>query len=445
MTIHHLTSAWGRAFGAFAVLLLLAACGEDDGRGVADAGATGMAPADDVGITVAKGFRATVYADDLGALRHIAVSANGDVYAALSSRGSTKGIVALRDSDGDHVADVIKRFGSVGGTGIAFKDGYLYRSSDTAVYRWKLKPGELVPSAPREVIAKGFGTERQHAAKSLALDDAGNLYVNVGAPANACQRQMRTKGSPGMAPCPLLERYGGIWRFDADRPDQDQMADGTRFVSGTRNVVALAWNDAGGGLYGVQHGRDQLGQLWPEYFDEAQNAELPAEEFLRFEEGAVLGWPYTYYDGIQGKRMLAPEYGGDGKTEAEPGKYPDPLLAFPAHWAPNGLLFYTGTAFPERYRGGAFVAFHGSWNRAPLPQQGYKVVFVPFKDGQPAGDWEVFADGFAGTEPLISPRDARFRPMGLAQSPDGALYIADSVKGRIWRIDYVGEPEAVRN
>jgi glucose/arabinose dehydrogenase len=111
-----------------------------------------------------------------------------------------------------------------------------------------------------------------------------------------------------------------------------------------------------------------------------------------------------------------------------------PIMAFPAHWAPNDLLFYTGTMFPERYRKGAFVAFHGSWNRAPLEQRGYFVAFIPFNGDTPSGEWEVFAEGFAGGETVESPRDAAYRPMGLAQGPDGSLYIADSQKGRIWRI-----------
>lgn len=113
-------------------------------------------------------------------------------------------------------------------------------------------------------------------------------------------------------------------------------------------------------------------------------------------------------------------------------------MAFPGHWAPNDLLFYTGDAFPAGARGGAFIAFHGSWNRAPLPQGGYQLVFVPFEGAEPAGAWTTFADAFKGAEVLGDSRDARFRPMGLAQGPDGALYIADSVQGRIWRVTWQG-------
>ena len=133
---------------------------------------------------------------------------------------------------------------------------------------------------------------------------------------------------------------------------------------------------------------------------------------------------------------MAPEYGGDGDKVGRCDQYDDPIMAFPAHWAPNDLLFYTHDKFPDEYQGGALIAFHGSWNRAPLPQQGYKVVFVPFDNTLPAGDWQVFANGFAGQETFYSTRDAQFRPMGLAQGPNGELYITDSQIGRVWRVTY---------
>ena len=114
-----------------------------------------------------------------------------------------------------------------------------------------------------------------------------------------------------------------------------------------------------------------------------------------------------------------------------------PAAAYPGHWAPNALAFYTGTQFPEKYRGGAFIAFHGSWNRAPEPQAGYNVVFQPFSGGKPSGDYEIFADGFAGPR-----RRSRVRhgtgPSGLAVAPDGALYVSDDTGGRIWRVVHGG-------
>jgi mono/diheme cytochrome c family protein len=137
--------------------------------------------------------------------------------------------------------------------------------------------------------------------------------------------------------------------------------------------------------------------------------------------------------------MLAPEYGGDGEKTGRCVEAKDPLLGFPGHWGPNDLLFYQGDLFPEKYKNGAFVAFHGSWNRLGHEQQGYNVVFIPMENGLPSGEWEVFADGFKGPEPIESSADAIYRPCGLAEGPDGSLYIADSQQGRIWRIMYYEE------
>ena len=184
----------------------------------------------------------------------------------------------------------------------------------------------------------------------------------------------------------------------------------------------------------MQHGRDQLDMV-PQYFSAKQSAELPAECMYKISKGDNAGWPYIYYDPFKKQKMLAPEYGGDGKKEGS-NQYIDPVAAYPAHLAPNGLLFYTGDMFPEKYRNGAFIAFHGSWNRSPEPQAGYFVVFQSFKDGKPSGDWEVFADGFAGVEQVNSPRQAQHRPCGLAQGPDGSLYVSDDVKGTIYKITY---------
>jgi glucose/arabinose dehydrogenase len=394
---------------------------------------------EEAGIRVPEGFDVKVFAEDVGRARHVAVRDNGDVYVALRQPNQGGGVAALRDQDGDGAADRVEYFGDHAGTGIAIRGGFLYASSDRAIVRYPLPEGdELVPQSAPEAVVEGFPEQRSHASKAFTFDDAGNLYVNVGAPSNACQEQDRTQGSPGQEPCPLLESHAGIWRFDADRTDQS-FADGERFITGTRNVVALDWNPLTGEVYFAMHGRDQLHDLFADLYTAEQSAELPGEEFHRMRAGANYGWPYTYWDRLAGQRVVGPEYGGDGATPAEEGAYEAPLLAFPGHWAPNDLLFYTAEdGFPEPARGGAFIAFHGSWNRAPLPQSGYHVVFVPFEDGAPAGDWAVFADGFEGAEVLADSDDARFRAMGLAQGPDGALYIADSVKGRIWRVTHDG-------
>ena len=175
---------------------------------------------------------------------------------------------------------------------------------------------------------------------------------------------------------------------------------------------------------------------WSALYTAEQGANEPAEELVQLERGADFGWPYCYFDLSQQKLVLAPEYGGDGKAIGLCAGKRAPVAAFPAHWAPNDLAIYDGQQFPAPYRGGAFIAFHGSWNRAPSPQGGYNVVFQPLADGKPSGNYVVFADGFAGASK--EPGRAAHRPSGLAVGPDGALYVSDDQRGRIWRIVFSG-------
>ncbi len=392
-------------------------------------------------LSLAEGFEYSVIARDLGRVRHIAVRANGDLYANLREpTADGKSLVALRDSDHDGVPETIEYFSDHGGgTGIAIHGSYLYFSSRTEVFRMRWASNEeLVPSGKTETVVTGLPEQRSHAAKSITIDDRSRLYVNIGAPSNACQVKARFPGSPGQRPCPQLEKQGTIWRFAANKAGQTLERNGVRHATGLRNVVALQWNRTAGDLFGVQHGRDQLHALFDKLYTPKQSAELPAEEFLRLSEGFVGGWPYTYYDPDLNARMVAPEYGGDGKKKSPAGKYPEPIHAFPAHYAPNGLLFYEGTQFPERYREGAFIAWRGSWNRGEFGQEGYRVDFLPMNKGVKTGEPETFVDGFAGPKPIPESTNAEFRPMGLATAPDGSLYVSDTEKGWIWRIRYVG-------
>lgn len=386
------------------------------------------------GITLPAGFKATVVADTVGRARHIVTAANGDLYVMLFRLKNGKGILRLRDTNKDGVADEALSFGSYAGTGITIKDGYLYASSNKEVFRYKLNERQEVinPDAPERIIT-GLIDRNTHNTKSLVLDNAGNIYVNIGAPSNACQIEDRKKGSPAPDPCPLLDSVGGVWQFRADKPDQSY-PEGIRYATGIRNIMGLDWNQTTNSLYAMQHGRDNLNSLFPDMYNEEESAELPAEELFRINKGDDFGWPYCYFDWQQNKKVLAPEYGGDKKKEGRCADKKKPIYAFPGHWAPNALMFYTGNQFPEKYRNGAFIAFHGSWNRAPKPQAGYFVVFLPFKDGMPSGDYEIFADGFAGG--FREPARSLYRPCGLAQGPDGSLYISDDKKGRIWKVMY---------
>ncbi|HTY85964.1 MAG TPA: c-type cytochrome [Candidatus Acidoferrum sp.] len=421
--------------GRLRVAALVAICGF---RSVA--GAALPAPdADNGGLVLPAGFRALVVADKLGPVRFISVAPNGDLYLKKTGRG----LYALRDTNSDGRADVIQTFGNeIGhGTGVAVHNQWLYCSSDDAVYRYRLLPGELVPTNPPETIVTGLPPgQREHESKAFAFDDQGNLFVEVGCPSNASGDPDRARGAKGVDPAGLFLQHGGFWRFRDDVTNQDQLRDGFHFSTGMRHALSVAWQPVSKSLFVFMMGRDQLNTVDPSNYSAEDNAESPAEEMHQLIAGANFGWPYTYWDPRRKARMLAPEFGGDNQKRDDSGKYPNPLVALPAHWAPMQMAFYTGAQFPARYRNGAFVASHGSWNRAPLPQAGYKLVFVPFDGrGLPVGNYEVFADNFAGLPEVRSPRDARYRPCGVTTGPDGSLFVADSEKGRVWRIIYSGE------
>ena len=351
-------------------------------------------------------------------------------------------LVALQDTKGTGQADVNQRFGETvqsgghGGTGIGLYKGYLYAESNDEIVRYPLPPGAIVPSGPAELIVSGLPLTGDHPMHPFAIDANGQLYVDVATATNSCQLQNRTLKSPGLHPCTELDTRGGIWRYDANKTNQ-VFSPAARYATGIRNADGITVDSSGHGIFATQHGRDQLPQNWPDLYRPEQGPVLPAEELLRIKFHGDYGWPECYFDGIQGKLVLAPEYGGDGgKRVGICAQKLAPVAAFPAHWAPDDLLLYYGSSFPDHYRGGAFIAFHGSWNRAPYPQQGYNVVFQPLAQGNAQGHCEIFADGFAAG--LNDPAKAAQRPTGLAVGPDGALYISDDQHGRIYRIVYRG-------
>jgi glucose/arabinose dehydrogenase/mono/diheme cytochrome c family protein len=405
----------------------------------------------DTGLTLPQGFCATVFADQLGHARHLVVAPSGVVYVNTrlgrrdSSSPSDGGfLVALEDTNGAGVANVIRRFGETadeggkGGTGIAFYRNAVYAEINDRIDRYPLASGSIVPEGAPEVIVSGLPLTGDHPMHGMVIDPDGALYVEMGSATNACQKRNRKEHSPGLQPCTELETRGGIWRYDANKLNQ-KFSPAERYATGIRNPEGLALDAGGHALYATQHGRDQLHANWPELYKPEEEATQPAEELLRIAPGGDYGWPECYFDEIQGKLVLAPEYGGDGgKTVGVCATKQPPIASFPAHWAPNALVIYTARSFPARYRGGAFIAFHGSWDRAPYPQGGYNVVYQPLR-GDARTDrsqCEVFADGFAGS--VRQPGSAEHRPSGVAVGPDGALYVSDDVRGTIYRIIYGG-------
>lgn len=404
---------------------------------------------DNGGLFLPGGFEALTVVDSLGETRHITVNGNGDIYVQLMFDDDGEGTIALRDKNGDGKADSIVRFGDYAdkgrsATGISLHDGYLYVSSRKTIYRTKLREGELVPTGKTEIVLTDKDPNvdtNWHTTKPVAFDDQGNMYVPFGAPSDACQDMEKygPVGIPngrGLDPCPELETHAGIWRFPADKFGLTQ-EDGQKYATGIRSIVGMEWNPKDKSLYAVGNGIDNFHTVFPDLFTQWQAAVLPSETLMKVTEGTDYGWPYAYYDQIQEKNVLQPGYGGDGKKVGRASEFDDPIIGFPGHWAPMDVMFYDGDQFPERYNNGAFVALHGSTDRAPYPQAGYIVCFVPFDDsGKATGDYEVFADGFARVDTVANTSDAVYRPMGLSTGPDGSLYISESNQGRIWRIMY---------
>lgn len=393
---------------------------------------------DNAGLTLPTGFCASIFAENLGGPRHMSVAPNGDLFVSRQTRarGDTAqgGVLVLRDTNRDGKADLITRFGPTGGTGVALVGNFVYVDAKTAILRYPLPAGAMMPSGNPDTIVNGF-PGGGHAARNFVLDGKGNLFVNVGSNTNSCQEQDRKNGVKGVDPCVELETRAGIWKFSATKVGQ-QFSAGARFATGIRNAVGLAWNAGEGKLYSTQHGRDQLFQNWAPMYDEDHSADQPAEEFMQVNLGDDFGWPYCYFDTELKRRVMAPEYGGNAKAAGRCTNKKLPLATFPGHWAPNGLMFYTGRSFPARFRDGAFIAFHGSWNRAPRPQAGYKLAFVPATKGKYSGKYETFADNFANGK--LDPSQAEHRPTGLATAPDGAMFVSDDKGGRIYRIQFVG-------
>jgi glucose/arabinose dehydrogenase/mono/diheme cytochrome c family protein len=416
----------------------------------AAAGAASEAcPNDDSGLKVPAGFCATIFADGIGHARHLVIAPNGVVYVNTWSGeyyGNDKPheggfLVALQDKAGAGKADVNDRFGETvqsggaGGTGIGMYKGSIYAEINDRIVRYALTAGSMVPKDAPVTIVSGLPLGGDHPMHPFIINSEGAMFVDVASATNSCQLKNRTLKSPGADPCTELETRGGIWRYDANKSNQT-FSKAERFATGIRNGEGFAI-DAGGRMFVTQHGRDQLHTNWPAFFKPEQEATLPAEEVLLLKQGGDYGWPECYYDSFAQKLVLAPEYGGDGgKTIGVCANKLAPAAAFPAHWAPNGMVHYDKKEFPERYRNGVFIAFHGSWNRAPYPQGGYNVVFQPMAGDHASGGCEIFADGFAGA--VKSPDKAVHRPDGLAIGPDGSLYISDDVRGRIYRIVYRG-------
>ena len=392
------------------------------------------------GLTLPPGFHATLVAEGLGPMRHLAIRDNGDIYLStgrgVAAQGGA-GIVALH-LGADHKADQTEHFGIVdGGTGIRIWHGALYAASPSRVYRFAFHGKDLLPGSEPTVIVDNIPKSKQ-SNHAIAINRKGDLFVSVDGTDNICTAPNPPAGTTpvGLKPCPDLGVRSGIWRFSAAKTGQS-FDKGEQIATGIRDLNAMDLAQDGT-LYGIMHGRDTTARQFPAVATQADDDHI-ADEMVAVAKGTDFGWPYSYYDGERQLQLVAPEYGGDGKTAAT-GNFAKPAVTFQSkRAAPLDVVFYDGKSFPAQYRGGAFIALHGTGGqKIEGGQTGHNIVFVPRGADGKLGAPTVFADGFfVAAQPGAAGRPTtNYRPSGVAVGPDGALYVVDSVKGRLWRIAY---------
>ncbi len=342
------------------------------------------------------GFRVTAFTRNLENPRWLYVLPNGDVLAAQSGGNKAPNVITLlRDADHDGTPEVRETF--LGGLkqpfGMSLVGDTLFVGSTGAVTAFPYKTGDTKITAPgKKIVDLPAGGYNNHWTRNvLAKPDGSKLYISVGSGSNV--------GEHGAE----HERHrANILEANLDGSSLRV------FASGLRNPVGMDWEPVTGALWTAVNERDELGdELVPDYLTSVR-------------EGGFYGWPYAYFGPHEDPRRK-----GERPDLVQKTIVPDVSLG--AHTASLGLAFYKADAFPEHYRGGAFVGQHGSWNRSKLA--GYKVVFVPFKDGKPAGPMEDFLTGF-----LVNDTDVHGRPVGVVVAPDGSLLVADDSGNAIWRV-----------
>jgi glucose/arabinose dehydrogenase len=339
--------------------------------------------------TVAQGFRVNVFAEGFKVPRWLATAPNGDIFVAETGANQ---IVVLRDPQNTGGAQQREVFAT--GTsrvfGIAFKDDYVYVGTINALVRFRFDPKTSKRLGEAETLLK-LPNGGAHITRSVAISaDGKHVFVSVGSASN-----INTGEDPIRAAVTICDLDGKNARL---------------FATGLRNPVGLAIEPVTGAAWVSVNERDELGD------------DLPPDYFTSVKDGGFYGWPYSYIGSNVDDRVKPQQPGLVAKAII-----PDVLLG--AHVAPLQFSFYTGKQFPQSYWGGAFIAEHGSWNRAT--RAGYQIAFVAFQDGQPSADPVTFLTGFV-SDP--KGRNVSGRPVGVAVAPDGALLVSDDGAGKIYRV-----------
>lgn len=339
-------------------------------------------------LNVPEGFSVSVFAAGLDTPRFMAFDRHGRLFVSLPSQGQ---VVVLPDTDSDGVADrqVVFARGLTRPHGLAFSGDELIVAETGRVIAINLKKeASSLAAGPLRVLSSEIPSGGGHWSRSVVVGADGTLYVSAGSSCNVCVEDDPKRAS--------------VMRLREGRAIEI-------YAMGLRNTVGLAFHHDTGELWGVDNGRDWLGD------------DLPPEELNLVREGGDYGWPYCY-----GDRVQDPDYGSPGRCASTKG----PAVMMQAHSAPLGISFGDGLGFPAEFKGALYIAFHGSWNRSKAT--GYKIVAVSFKAGAPAGGPIDFITGwFYGTRPWG-------RPVAPIVGPDGALYISDDYAGAIYRVVYKG-------
>ncbi|HEV8657195.1 MAG TPA: sorbosone dehydrogenase family protein [Thermoanaerobaculia bacterium] len=343
----------------------------------------------DAALHVPPGFKVTLFASGFDDPRNMVYAPNGDIFVAEPGGGK---ITILRGGRPDQRVTFASGLNEP--FGLAFHENWLYIANVDGLVRTRYESGQTAIAGKPEHIAEL--PPGGHATRNIVFNrDGTKIYIAVGSRSNVNDET----STPMRAAITEMNPDGSGARI---------------FASGLRNPVGLAWNPTTGSLWTAVNERDGLGDdLVPDYVTDVR-------------AGAFYGWPFSYL----GKNIDPRRKGEHPELVA---KAIVPSLLLQAHYAALGIAFYDGKMFPAQYRGGLFVANHGSWNRTQ--RTGYNVVFVPFRDGRPAGGYDDFVVGW------MTDSDSRFvwgRPVGLLVMRDGSLLVSDDGGGVIWRVTYGG-------